>query len=126
MQNNSQDISTNPLVQQLCEASSTGDLEQVKRTIAQVESSEDGSLPNLYYLLKPMLKIAASNNQAAIVSYLLDQGLECDKVTVKAAVSAGSIDVLQAFLDYDWDINKSLGLGGGPALASRLVLFSPF
>lgn len=34
---------------------------------------------------------------------------------------AEATDVLQAYLDHGWDINKSLGLGGGPALTTRFV-----
>ena len=98
------------LLQQLCEASKTGDLEQVKLLLAQRP---------LLGPLQPALTDAASANQVGIVSYLLDQGLFCDLAVVKAAIAAGSTDVLQALLDHGWDINQNFGLTGGPALARR-------
>lgn len=124
MQNDPEDISLDHLLQQLSEASSTGDLERVKVVFEQWKRL-DHSSPNSLEPLQPALYIAASSKQASTVSYLLDQGLHIDKVAVRAAVSAKATDVLEAYLYYDWDINKSLGLGGGPALTTGFVVSSP-
>jgi hypothetical protein len=69
--------------------------------------------------LQPALNVAASSDQIAIVSYLLDQVLDCDREAVKATISGVSTDILQAFLDHNLIINSSIGLNGGPALTKR-------
>lgn len=117
---NSGDTSLDQLLQQLSEASSAGDLEQAKVILQQWKGLNHSS-PRPLESLQPALHIAASNNQASIVSYFLDQGLYVDKVAVNAALSAKATGVLQAYLDHGWDINQSLGLGGGPALTTRFV-----
>lgn len=120
MQNDLEDIS---LVQQLSEASGRGDLERARAVLEQWNARDHGPVNPNYPLdpLQPALYIAASNKQALVVSYLLKQGLYIDKEAVRAAVSGKATDVLQAYLDYGWDINKSLGLNGGPALATPFV-----
>lgn len=121
MQNDHDNISPDQLLQQLSEASSTGDLDRAKFVLEQWKGLDQGS-PYPLEPLQPALHIAASNKQVSTVSYLLTQGLYVDKVAVNAAVSAKATDVLQAYLDHGWDINQSLGLGGGPALTTRFVV----
>jgi len=119
MQNDHTDMSSD-LLRQLSEASSTGDLEKAKIIFQQWQDIDHGS-QNPLELLQPALYLAASGKQALTASYLLDQGLYIDKVAVNAAVSAKATDVLEVYLDHGWDINKSLGLGGGPGLTTRFV-----
>lgn len=111
------------LVEQLSEASVRGDLERAKAVLEQWKTRDHDPVNPNYPVedLQPALYIAVSNKQALVVSYLLEQGLYVDKTALRDAVRVKATDVLQAYLDHGWDINKNLGLGCGPGLVMAFV-----
>ena len=107
------------LIQQLCQASHTGDLPQVHILLASWRASPHNLKPFKDFRsdrLQPALEAAALSNQGAIASYLSNQGYYIDRGTVNAAVKAEAAEVLEVFWENGWNINQSDPPFFGPPL----------
>ena len=67
--------------------------------------------------IRQFLPIAVKNRHPGMVSLLLDEGLHIDCDVVKIAIASGSIETLEIFLQYGWNINQKLGPTMAPPLS---------
>ena len=102
---------TDPILAELCEASSANDLERVKTLVEQWQTTPLQPAWERTHPLEAAACAAATSKSATIVSHLLDQGLHISGNIVEAAIGAKSTDVLQVLLDHGWDINSISGHG---------------
>ena len=111
-------------------AAGTGDLITVREILSQwptQPSTEPDDLPcgpkpsNMPYDqdLWPFtlaLHKAIEENRFQIVSYVLSCGLKPRSLTTLKALNTASIDIFQALLDHEWDINAPLAPNMCPPL----------
>ncbi|KZL78099.1 ankyrin repeat protein [Colletotrichum tofieldiae] len=113
-----------PLMQKLCDACVQGQLDEFKRLIKEWKEMGPAAMPppgpEQYPIgsLEPILYFAIRRHQAAIVSYLLDEGLKFGRLAqIEASQSRCRPPMWQVFLDHGWDINHTDSPADPPPLA---------
>jgi ankyrin repeat protein len=101
------------LLRAIEEASATGNLQEVKALFQRWSTIRATSLelgesipPEIDEHLETALSEAAKNGHAAVVSYLLDQGIKITNSVMTGVKEGKSESVFQALLDHGWDINS--------------------
>ena len=86
-------------------ASAIGNLQKVEE-LFETLSTTRGMNPVVLNELEVPLYEAVIHGHAAVVSYLLDKGVNITRWILGGATEAQSTSVFQALLDHGWDINS--------------------
>ena len=99
-------------VKLLLEALDADDSVTIKQTLSQWPSQPDaehnsGDYDAPLWPFKLVLSGAIEKDNADLVSFVLDLGLNIEMYAVEVALKHPSIRIFAAFLDHGWDINEA-------------------